>query len=46
MNLPKSESAILQQIKTEYRLGFDYMYPKRIESLNRYRIYSNQKKDK
>ncbi len=46
MNLPKAEQDLLNQFQVEYRLGYDYMAPKRIENLTRYRLYSNQKKDK
>ncbi len=46
MNLPKDESQLLQQIATEYRMAYDYVAPKRIEVQNRYKLYSNQNKNK
>lgn len=46
MELPKAESLILPQISAESAYSLQYVNPKRIETLDRYRLYSNQKKDK
>src|SRR5713101_2469785 len=46
MKLPKSKSDLLSQVKQEYQYAFDYMNPKRIQNLDRLRLYSNQKRDK
>jgi hypothetical protein len=37
---------ILSQIKSEYRIAYDYISPKRTENLNRMRLYSNQTRNK
>lgn len=42
----KTETQILQQISTEYRMGYDYVAPRRLEAQNRYKLYSNQNKSK
>src|SRR5258708_16906923 len=44
--LPKSKSDLLSQIKQEYNYAFQYINPKRIQNLDRMRLYSNQTRDK
>lgn len=46
IKLPKDESTILTQVETEYRLAYDFIAPKRMENLDRLKLYSNQKKNK
>ena len=46
MTLPIEESKLLQQISAEYNMAFQYMNPKRVMNLDRYRILSNQSKTK
>jgi len=46
MFLPAPKSELLQQIRIEYRLAYDYIHPKRIQALDRLRLYSNQTRDK
>lgn len=48
MNLPTGydEAKILSQCAIEYKLAFDYVNPKRLQILDRMRLYSNQTKDK
>lgn len=44
--LPVSESKVLTQVKVEYNYSYQYMNPKRIQNLDRMRLYSNQTRDK
>jgi hypothetical protein len=46
MTLPKSESDIKTQIKLEYNYAYQYMNPRRIQVLDRLRLFSNQRRDK
>ena len=48
MNLPenKTEAEILNQIRVEYNFAYQYMNPKRLQNLDRMRLYSNQTRDK
>ena len=42
----KQESDLLSQIKVDYNYCFQYFNPKRIQNLDRIRLYSNQTRDK
>ena len=42
----KDESSLLSQIKVDYNYCFQYFNPKRIQNLDRIRLYSNQTRDK
>ncbi|HZS47237.1 MAG TPA: hypothetical protein VFC63_19340 [Blastocatellia bacterium] len=46
MILPKEKADLLSQIKVEYNYAFQYINPKRIQNLDRMRLYSNQTRDK
>lgn len=46
MLLPKSEDQILEQLKAEYREGYDWIQPKRLQVLDRMRLFSNQTRNK
>ncbi|MDQ3816103.1 MAG: hypothetical protein M3362_00245 [Acidobacteriota bacterium] len=46
MELPLEKDKILSQIKREYQKAYDYIAPKRSEWLDRYRLYTNQTRNK
>jgi hypothetical protein len=46
MLLPKKEELILEQLKSEYQEGYDYIQPKRLQVLERMRLFSNQTRNK
>lgn len=46
MLLPKKEDQILEQLKAEYREGYDWIQPKRLQVLDRMRLFSNQTRNK